>query len=80
MQSWSTVIPADGARPRAVAGATVDVEALGKAGLLKRKGTEVKILGTGDLKKALTVVAHHFTEGAKKKIEAAGGRCEEVAA
>ena len=52
----------------------------GKAGLLHRKGAEVKVLGTGDLKKALTVVAHQFTAGARKKIEAAGGRCEEVPA
>ena len=40
----------------------------------------MKVLGTGDLKKALTVVAHQFTAGARKKIEAAGGRCEEVPA
>ena len=62
------------------AGATVDAESLGKAGLLKRKGLDVKVLGTGELKKSLTVVAHQFTEGARKKIEAAGGRCEEVPA
>ena len=36
----------------------------------------MKVLGTGELKKALVVSAHKFTEGAKKKIEAAGGRCE----
>jgi large subunit ribosomal protein L15 len=62
------------------AGATVDAEALGKAGLLHRKAAEVKILGTGELKKALTVLAHQFTAGARKKIEAAGGRCEEISA
>ena len=55
-------------------------EALGKAGLLKRKGLDVKVLGTGELTKALTVVASQFTEGAKRKIEAAGGRCEEASA
>ena len=78
-KEWNTV-PVEALERLFAAGATVDVEALGKAGLLKRKGTEVKILGTGDLTKTLTVIAHHFTEGAKKKIEAAGGRCEEVAA
>ncbi len=36
----------------------------------------VKILGGGELKKALTVSAHKFSESAKAGIEAAGGRCE----
>ena len=58
------------------AGATVTEEALRAAGLVKGAGDGVKILGTGELTKALTIVAGKFTEGAKKKIEAAGGRCE----
>ena len=59
------------------AGAAVDVEALRAAGLVKgRAKAGVKVLGTGDLKKALVVTAAKFTEGARKKIEAAGGRCE----
>jgi len=36
----------------------------------------VKILGGGELKKALTVSAHKFSESARTRIEAAGGRCE----
>jgi large subunit ribosomal protein L15 len=36
----------------------------------------VKILGGGELKKALTVSAHKFSESARARIEAAGGRCE----
>jgi large subunit ribosomal protein L15 len=36
----------------------------------------VKILGDGELKKALTVSAHKFSESARARIEAAGGRCE----
>jgi len=56
-------------------GAAVSLESLKEAGAAKRRGS-LKILGTGTLSKALTVSAHRFTEGAKKKIEAAGGRCE----
>jgi large subunit ribosomal protein L15 len=78
-KEWNTV-PVEALERLFAAGTTIDTEALGKAGLLKRKTLQVKILGTGDLKKALTVVAHQFTEGARKKIEAAGGRCEEVPA
>jgi len=78
-KEWNTV-PVEALERLFPAGATIDAEALGKAGLLHRKGVDVKVLGTGDLKKALTVVAHQFTEGARKKIEAAGGRCEEVSA
>ncbi len=36
----------------------------------------IKILGGGELKKALTVSAHKFSESARARIEAAGGRCE----
>ena len=57
---------------------TVTLEALKNAGV-KKTNKGVKVLGSGELKKALVVSAHQFTEGAKKKIEAAGGRCEVVA-
>ena len=40
------------------------------------KGELVKVLGQGDLEKALTVKAHKFSESARSKIEAAGGSCE----
>lgn len=45
-----------------------------------RAGRPVKILGDGDLDKALTVVAHAFSRTAREKIEAAGGSCEEYGA
>lgn len=62
-------------------GAQVDEAGLRRAGLLKgRVGAGVKVLGTGEIKKALVVSAAKFTDGAKKKIEAAGGRCEVVGA
>jgi large subunit ribosomal protein L15 len=72
---WVTVTVAQ-LEARFAAGTAVTPESLRAAGAVKRKGDGLKVLGTGDLKKALTVSAHKFTEGAKKKIEAAGGRCE----
>jgi len=60
------------------AGSTVDLEALANAGLLKRGFDSVKILGKGDLDKALIVRAHSFSAGARQKIEAAGGKAESL--
>ena len=45
---------------------------------LCRFGAPVKILGGGNVTKALTVEAHRFTESAKAKIEAAGGKVNEL--
>ncbi len=53
-------------------GATVDAEALVEAGLV-RAGEEIKVLGTGDLTRKLTVEAHAFSNGARAAIEAKGG-------
>jgi hypothetical protein len=39
-----------------------------------------EVLGDGELTKKLTVQAHRFSESAKKKIEAAGGKCEVIEA
>lgn len=57
------------------AGATVDVAALIGVGLVKNERERVKILGNGDLDRALTVTAHRFSASAREKIEAAGGAC-----
>ena len=57
------------------AGAAVNPETL-HAARLARKTRPVKILGDGEIKKALTVSAHKFSASAKARIEAAGGRCE----
>ena len=46
--------------------------------LVHEYGDGVKVLGRGELTKKLTVKAAAFTEGAKSKIEAAGGTCEVV--
>lgn len=58
------------------AGAVVNAEALGKAGLIGGVKDGVKILADGELSKALTVQAHKFSKSAAEKIEAAGGKAE----
>ncbi|MBV9494627.1 MAG: 50S ribosomal protein L15 [Acidobacteria bacterium] len=60
-------------------GATVDEAALRQAGLIKGHNDGLKVLGTGSLTKKLTVVAHKFSESARKGIEAAGGTVQEIA-
>ena len=57
-------------------GARVDETALRSAGLANGRGDGVKILGTGELSKKLTVSAHAFSASARAKIEAKGGTCE----
>jgi large subunit ribosomal protein L15 len=47
---------------------------------LVRSGKKVKVLGDGEIGKALRVVADKFSKSAREKIEAAGGRCEELQA
>jgi large subunit ribosomal protein L15 len=59
-------------------GAQVDEVALRKVGLINGRGDGVKVLGTGELTKKLTVVAHAFSASAKTKIEGKGGKCEVV--
>lgn len=59
-------------------GARVDEAALRTAGLVNGRGDGVKLLGTGELKKKLTVSVHAFSASAKTKIEAKGGVCEVV--
>lgn len=56
---------------------TIGPEALAAHGLV-RAGLPVKVLGDGEVEKALTVSAHKFSKSARAKIEAAGGRCEEL--
>src|SRR5437764_9538660 len=51
----------------------VTPESLKEAGLIRSTRKDVKILGKGDLKTKLTVVAHAFSASAREKIEAAGG-------
>jgi large subunit ribosomal protein L15 len=58
-------------------GAVVGPEELRAHGLVKKRG-KVKVLGQGELTKALTVRAHAFSVGAVERIEAAGGTVEVV--
>jgi large subunit ribosomal protein L15 len=62
------------------AGADVTLEALRAKGLGTRRQVPVKVLGKGELSKALTVHAHAFSAGARERIEAAGGTCVVVEA
>jgi large subunit ribosomal protein L15 len=59
-------------------GSRVDPTALYRAGMIKSAQKPVKILGGGELDKALTVSAHKFSAAAKDKIEAAGGTVVEL--
>lgn len=59
-------------------GAEVDVKALMEVGVLKKSGDALKVLANGEVTKKLTVKANAFSEAAKAKIEAAGGKAEVV--
>ena len=59
-------------------GTVVDVEALINAGLVKKALDGVKVLGNGEISKKLTVKVNAFSESAKAKIEAAGGKAEVI--
>jgi len=59
-------------------GDTVDQEALKKVGLAKGPADGVRILGTGELTKRLTIRAHHFSKSAQEKITARGGTAEVI--
>ena len=59
-------------------GAVVDLEALLAAKLVRKELDGLKVLGDGELTKKLTVKATVFSATAKEKIEAAGGKIEEV--
>ena len=59
-------------------GAVVDAQALLESRILSKCVYGVKILGNGEITKKLTVKANAFSESAKAKIEAAGGKAEVV--
>lgn len=60
------------------AGSVVDLEAYGLSGLVRDLCDGIKILGDGELTKALTVKAHKFSKSAQEKIEKAGGKVEVI--
>ncbi|MFW6148364.1 MAG: 50S ribosomal protein L15 [Atribacterota bacterium] len=53
-------------------------EKLVTAGMIKKVRDGVKILSNGEITKRLTVKAHSFSQGAKNKIESAGGKVEVI--
>ena len=59
-------------------GDTVTVEALVEKGIVKKTLDGVKILGNGEISKKLTVQVNAFSDSAKSKIEAAGGKAEVI--
>ena len=59
-------------------GAVVDNEAIIKAGIAKKACDGIKILGNGQLTKNLTVKVSAYSEAAKQKIEAGGGKAEVI--
>jgi large subunit ribosomal protein L15 len=56
------------------AGATIDAGSLVAHGLVKGRFDRIKVLGEGELSKAVTVSAHAFSKAAAGKIERAGGK------
>jgi large subunit ribosomal protein L15 len=60
------------------AGAEVTPEILLDAGIIKKANDGLKVLGNGEMEKAITVKAHKFSKAAKEKIEAAGGKAEVI--
>ncbi|MCF2556526.1 MAG: 50S ribosomal protein L15 [Bacteroidales bacterium] len=60
------------------AGSVVDVQSLLDKGIIKKSLDGVKVLGNGELTKALTVKLTAYTASAKEKIEKAGGKAEVI--
>lgn len=56
----------------------INLDVLKKQGLIKKEFSGLKILGQGELKRALTISAKKFSESAKEKITKAGGKVLEV--
>lgn len=59
-------------------GTEVTPQLLLEAGIIKKTGDGVKILGRGELERKLTVQMHAFSKSAVTKIEAAGGKAEVI--
>jgi large subunit ribosomal protein L15 len=61
-------------------GDTFSVDSLMASGIIKKLGEGLKVLGSGELSRAITVQAHVFSASAKEKIEKAGGKAEVIGA
>ena len=62
----------------ALEGDTFSPESLMEAGVIHKLKDGLKILGSGELKRKITVKANHFTKSALEKIQAAGGKAEVI--
>jgi large subunit ribosomal protein L15 len=61
-------------------GDTFSVDRLVELGVVKKPGDGIKILGTGQLTRGITVEAHQFSKSALEKIQKAGGRAQVIGA
>ena len=60
-------------------GSEFDFDRLKQLGVVKKLYDGLKILGAGEISRAITVTAHNFSASARQKIEAAGGKVVELA-
>lgn len=56
----------------------VDSEALRKAGLVRKAGDSIKLLGNGEISHPVVIQVHKVSKAAKEKIEASGGKVEVI--
>ena len=56
----------------------VDSEALRKAGLVRKEGDSIKLLGNGEISHPVVIQVHKVSKAAKEKIEASGGKVEVI--
>jgi large subunit ribosomal protein L15 len=61
-------------------GDTFNVDRLVELGVIKKLGDGLKVLGTGQLTRKITVEAHHFSKSALEKIQNAGGEAQVIGA
>jgi large subunit ribosomal protein L15 len=61
-------------------GSIVTPTLLAQQGIIRKKFDSIKVLGKGEIAKRLVVQANAFSAGARAKIEAAGGKAEEIEA
>jgi len=59
-------------------GDTFNVDRLAELGVIKKLGDGLKVLGTGQLTRKITVEAHHFSKSALEKIQNAGGSAQVI--
>jgi large subunit ribosomal protein L15 len=61
-------------------GDTFNADTLMKLGVIKKLHDGLKVLGTGELTRTITVEAHHFSKSALDKIQKAGGTAQTIGA